>query len=126
MAYIAASQRRLDAIQTTLSNILITREATILSTGPNDEQATYFHLPGWRKGVARWQFATDPSCARGADVVVFDNYPVEEIDRLLPTLPHKNNRHVLILLAPEEPQQWERLSHYYQARAQDYDITHIC
>lgn len=125
VAYIAPSQRRLDTIQTAFSSILIAREATILSTGPKEERATNFHLPGWRKGVAHWQFATDPACARNADVVVFDNYPVEEIDRLLPALHPKGGRHILVLLAPEDPQHWERLSHYYQARSKDYDITYI-
>lgn len=127
IAYAATSLRRLGTVQTTLSALLTTSEATVVNS--KDGRSVSFQMPGWKK-PAFWQFVVaDASlCVKGVDAVVFDNCPVEEIDRLLPALSSTKSSgslHVLVMLAPDGPQQWEYLSRYYQERAADYDIKYI-
>lgn len=123
VAYIVSSQRRLDAIKASFSSILTTEEATVLSS--KDGYMVSYQLPGWTQSAIWHFFATEWTSTCVVDIAVFDNYDVEKVDQLLPTLPTKVGLHAIVMLAPEDPQQWDRLSRYYQTRSKDYDIKYI-
>lgn len=122
VAYVVSSQRRLNIVKTTFSSILTTEEATVLSS--KDGYSMSYQLPAWAR-PAIWHFTTEWTAKCCVDIAIFDNCDAEEVDKLLPTLPTKAGCHAIIMLAPEDPHHWDRLSQYYQARSKDYDIKYI-